>query len=460
MADSSRQANGFVTGNVTYMIFWGIEDATVTASGTSTSAKTNATGYFNLALSPGNYTLKVAKEGYKDYSEDNVSVTEGNTTDLGYIMMQARTGDIYGKVTDADTGEPIDIAFVTPEGYFLGAMTDDDGQYKITGVKVGTINVTAEDYIHKNQTKTITVKEGTNNLDFALEPHTGGDLWLVIHDGVTGPPIQGAKIFINEVYKDVTTSSGTYIEMGLDAGFYDLRVTCLGFVDYHDEEMEIVTGKTAKMDIYLHKGFNLTVTVKDENGNPVAGANVTFSQCDATTDSAGKATMTCSVTWANLVVEKDGFSKYTESVNLDQDNKEVNVVLKAGGGKGATPSLQNMVLLIVIVVVIVIIVVALVLVRKKRKGAASAQVPPPQPAAMTVPTQPPQQPTGYQPQPQYQAPSPAEQQFKYQYAQPGQPPQDAAQSPAGDGQGGYQYDYQDQPPQQQGQALQDQQKQQ
>ncbi len=53
----------------------------------------------------------------------------------------AQSGSVRGKVTDADTGEPLIGANVTIEGTSMGAATDADGIYVITSVPVGSHNV-------------------------------------------------------------------------------------------------------------------------------------------------------------------------------------------------------------------------------------------------------------------------------------------------------------------------------
>lgn len=52
-------------------------------------------------------------------------------------------GTLAGRVTDAETGEPIPGANVIVEGTRLGAATDLDGHYRIIGIPGGEYEVTA-----------------------------------------------------------------------------------------------------------------------------------------------------------------------------------------------------------------------------------------------------------------------------------------------------------------------------
>ncbi len=56
-------------------------------------------------------------------------------------MVQAQVGTISGLVKDAKTGDPLIGATILVKGTSLGAATDFDGNYKITGVPVGSYSL-------------------------------------------------------------------------------------------------------------------------------------------------------------------------------------------------------------------------------------------------------------------------------------------------------------------------------
>jgi len=55
------------------------------------------------------------------------------------LVVCGNTGKIAGKVTDAQTGEPIVGVNVVVEGTYLGAATDFDGNYTIINVPPGSV---------------------------------------------------------------------------------------------------------------------------------------------------------------------------------------------------------------------------------------------------------------------------------------------------------------------------------
>ncbi|CUS94476.1 TonB-dependent Receptor Plug Domain, partial [Candidatus Kryptonium thompsonii] len=87
------------------------------------------------------------------------------------IVLGGNTGKIAGRVTDAQTGEPIVGANIIIEGTYLGAASDLNGNYAIINVPPGVYKVKASAVGYKT-----VVKEGvkvsidlTTKLDFQLE---------------------------------------------------------------------------------------------------------------------------------------------------------------------------------------------------------------------------------------------------------------------------------------------------
>ncbi len=76
-------------------------------------------------------------------------------------IIQAQTGGIAGKVLDAKTGEALMGVAVAVEGTSLGAISDLDGNYKITNVPAGKVNLVFQ-YVgySKKKASEIEVKKG------------------------------------------------------------------------------------------------------------------------------------------------------------------------------------------------------------------------------------------------------------------------------------------------------------
>lgn len=84
-------------------------------------------------------------------------------------MAFAQTGSIKGKVSD-ETNAPLPGAAVTIDGTTIGATTDANGNYTITGVKTGNVTVTAKFLGYVALKKTVTVGGSVVTVDFGLQP--------------------------------------------------------------------------------------------------------------------------------------------------------------------------------------------------------------------------------------------------------------------------------------------------
>lgn len=91
---------------------------------------------------------------------------------IGAFLFASEFGRISGRVTDAETGEPLIGADVIIEGTEYGAATDENGEYTILYVPAGTYQVVAS-YISYNQyryTKVVVNADQTTPLNFRLSP--------------------------------------------------------------------------------------------------------------------------------------------------------------------------------------------------------------------------------------------------------------------------------------------------
>ncbi len=85
------------------------------------------------------------------------------------VMAFAQTGSIKGKVLD-ETSQPLPGAAVTIDGTTIGSVTDNSGNYTISGVKPGNYSVTAKFVGYVAIKQTITVGTSVVTLDFGLKP--------------------------------------------------------------------------------------------------------------------------------------------------------------------------------------------------------------------------------------------------------------------------------------------------
>ena len=106
---------------------------------------------------------------------------------------QAGTGTIAGRVTDAQSGRPLDAVTIAVQGTQLGAVTGPDGTYRITRVPNGTHTVAARRLGYGALTRNVTTSDGqTVTSDFALQT-SAVNLQEVVVTGTAGNQTRAAQ---------------------------------------------------------------------------------------------------------------------------------------------------------------------------------------------------------------------------------------------------------------------------
>ncbi|HEV7350604.1 carboxypeptidase-like regulatory domain-containing protein [Telluribacter sp.] len=81
------------------------------------------------------------------------------------------TATLAGRVTDAQTGEPLPFATVYLNSTTRGTTTGEDGRYRLPGIPMGTVEVVASYVGYESGSQTIRVTtEGVRTLNFSLKP--------------------------------------------------------------------------------------------------------------------------------------------------------------------------------------------------------------------------------------------------------------------------------------------------
>ncbi len=89
---------------------------------------------------------------------------------LGTSGLAAQQGAVSGRVTDASTLEPLTGAQVFIQGTNLGALTDQDGRYRIEGVPAGTYEVTVRLIGYRQASDDVAVQSGqVSTANFAID---------------------------------------------------------------------------------------------------------------------------------------------------------------------------------------------------------------------------------------------------------------------------------------------------
>ena len=137
---------------------------------------------------------------------------------------QPGTGAIAGKVTDAQSGNPLEAVTIAVQGTQLAAITGPDGTYRIGRVPNGTRVVTARRIGYGAATRTVTASDGqTTTVDFALQT-SAVNLQEVVVTGTAGNQTRAAQgavvstINASEVTTIAPVSSVTQVLEGRVAG--------------------------------------------------------------------------------------------------------------------------------------------------------------------------------------------------------------------------------------------------
>ena len=84
-------------------------------------------------------------------------------------LVAQSTGTIRGRVTDAGNGQPIPAATVSVTGRTQGAVTSSNGEYTLSGIAPGSVQVTARRIGFARNTRSVTVSAGAETrVDIAL----------------------------------------------------------------------------------------------------------------------------------------------------------------------------------------------------------------------------------------------------------------------------------------------------
>jgi len=248
------QLTAWLEGYVTdYMTSLPIENAWIWAQSDiySDGTNTDASGYYNISLVPGEYTVNVNAMGYRN-EQTTVDVPDGTTTVQDFELWPA-TAWLDGYVTDYFTGSPIENAWVWAQSdtYSDGKNTDASGYYNISLVPGEyTVYVNAMGYM--NEQTTVDVPDGTTAVqDFELWP-VNSLLEGYVTDYMTGDIIEYAWVWAqSDTYSDGAETDGTgYYSIPVPQGEYTVNVNAM---DYRNAQatVDVPNGMTVVQDFAL-----------------------------------------------------------------------------------------------------------------------------------------------------------------------------------------------------------------
>ncbi|MFT6201970.1 MAG: hypothetical protein ACJAZJ_001158, partial [Candidatus Endobugula sp.] len=174
----------------------------------SLSQISDVDGQFTLLnLTAGAYTLTVSVDGFSELTL-NILLPFGSKADLGNLQLSRLqtdpntgepilTGVVRGTITDRRTGAPLSGAAVNINGTSLSTMTNQSGEYQLSAVPEGDIqlNVSAVGYEAISATTNLAARQ-TLVFSPALQEQVALGVLVqgTITDRITGSPLEGVQI--------------------------------------------------------------------------------------------------------------------------------------------------------------------------------------------------------------------------------------------------------------------------
>jgi hypothetical protein len=305
---------GNVTGTVADGNGYALSGATVSAAGLSTTS--GEEGSYALNNLPGGQTTILASlTGYQPGSA-SVSVVAAATTAAPTITLISATGVISGTLKNS-AGSPIVGASV---GYGGGTTTTDaNGNYTLTGIPVGTVQLVASAQGFQSATQSVTVYGGkTSAANFTLAAPANGTVTGKITNASSGAIVIGATVSWNGG-STTSNTSGIYTLANVPAGTQNITAVKAGYLP-HTLAVAVTGGATSTLNIPIATGGKISVKVVTSSGAAVSGASVTIKGGSIATTVSGLTSSTGFFTtnWIpvgtyTVTVAKSGFTTQSKS---------------------------------------------------------------------------------------------------------------------------------------------------
>lgn len=242
-------------------------------------------------------------------------------------------------------GDAVD-ADVSVDGETVTA-TDGSAAFE---VQSGSYDVTATADGYQDLTESVSVSEdGDNSVTLTLSETP--DTYDVTVDvtNENGDAVTGADVTLNGETQTAADGSATF---NVEAGSYTASVSADGYedgstsVDVSGETSASVTLTEAAPETVSH-----TVTVTNEDGEPIEGATVSAGDAEATTDANGEATLEVEEGTESVTIEAEGYDTATQDVSGDTTETSLTASDSTGGDDDGGIGTTGLVLIVAAILV-------------------------------------------------------------------------------------------------------------
>ncbi|MHB1560310.1 MAG: carboxypeptidase regulatory-like domain-containing protein, partial [Isosphaeraceae bacterium] len=239
---------------------------------------TGPSGTYNLSgLSPGTYDLTATGSGLGTQYLKGLVVGAG--TSLVQNITLAAAASVAGTVFANGVSLAGAQAILTDaQGDAVGAVTDANGNYSLTGLGAGTytLEVSGQGFAPTDTTLTLTAGQTSQAPGIVLAP--GASLSLTVTDSSANPITNGTVEVDNAsgiVALLATDTNGQVSLSNLAAGTYFVHSFASGFLDTVDTITLPAGASVARTEVIQPAG-GISGVVTDASGSPIANEQVTL----------------------------------------------------------------------------------------------------------------------------------------------------------------------------------------
>ncbi len=250
----------------------------------TSASRCDENGDVEIRVEPGNFNLFAHRDCVLASPMHHVAVHDEEIVDVNLVMVPS---SIAGAVVD-ETGRPVEGAEVRVRADFLRAdLTDVAGRFALGAFPPGEYQVSVSRTRNYDFAPGVSVgvTAGTSDLRVVL-PSTGTVTGRVEFDGV---PSQRFAVLVTRCPQfpfigqpiNVRSAEGRFRFEGVRPGPWGLVLAAPGTALHTLSKVDVVSSETVDVGtITLDRGQRISGTVRDSNGDVVAGARVTIGNRD------------------------------------------------------------------------------------------------------------------------------------------------------------------------------------
>ncbi|KIG13085.1 hypothetical protein DB30_00550 [Enhygromyxa salina] len=238
-------------------------------------------GRFEVWVEPGETYLTAQAQGYAASGTSSAAPTE-----LAQIFMTPES-TISGTVVHAQTGAPVPGAtvvtraprFQSSGGGSGNAITNDEGQFRITGLEPGIYDLVATtDELYGETVEQIHLGLAQDAEDTLVTAHPAVSLTGKIVIAETGQPCPEGRVSLEAKELRQTgpvDAQGGVLVRALLPGEYEVQIRCDGYTPEESYEPIVVADQDlVDFEWRVHTGLAIRGVVVDSNGNGLPHVNV------------------------------------------------------------------------------------------------------------------------------------------------------------------------------------------